>query len=250
MKSIAKIFYLIVILFLISSTSIAQSNSSQSTRPYGFYGGFVIPSYSTYGGDKFNGNWTIVSKERIIRLPKIDNGIGWGLYLGYVFDISSGKGQRFATETRYTETDHEFDSSFYSYQNKFYVRGGGDANFHKIDFNIKGYSYSGENFGVYVMLGAGYSWLVLNKSSLELRTSNDTLFLNSIGNPILFGLTYSGGLGVTYYFHPRVSIDLESVFRITRFTYIEVKGWQNYQGEYSSRGFNLNLGVSILLFEK
>jgi hypothetical protein len=250
MKFIAKIFYCIVILFLNASTSIAQSNNSQPTRPYGFYGGFVIPSYSTYGGDKFNGNWAMINKERIIRLPKIENGIGWGLYLGYVFDISSGKDNRFATETRYTETDHEFDSSFYSYQNKFYVRGGGDANFHKIDFNIKGYAYSGEYFGIYTMLVVGYSWLVLNKSSLELRTSNDTLFLTSIGNPSLFGLTYGGGVGVSYYFHPRISIDLESVFRITHYTYIEVKGWQNYQGEYSNSSFNLNLGISVLLFEK
>lgn len=210
-------FWVFVSIFVLSGASLIFAEYAKK----GWYGRLIFPIYSLRGSD-FDGE-TSLSNGFLILVPKVETGSGFGL----TFGKSLGIGE---IELSYLRTTHA--SSFFE--------SGGDSSIWIADLNLKVHFLKEKSIQPYALLGMGYSILTAKDFSMTLYET-----VNRNSDASFKGLGFSGGAGIAFYIHPKVSIDGELIFRFMWFDSAKTPYEEWWEIGVPMFGFGLNFIVGI-----
>jgi hypothetical protein len=230
-----------------SDTNVTSNNNTDESR--GFYFGLIVPAYNTINGNTFDGSWGIWNQDKVTRIPKIGSGIGFGITIGWIPEFKS-LGNRFSTDISYITTDHEIDYYFHRSGNDIQLYKTGDATYHILNFNIRFHPVEESDFKAYLLFNTCYSRLILYNSGINFRVSGDAVIPTSIFDGALNGIGYGFGAGISLYFHPKVALNFDIIYRITQYYYGTSANLNTIKdNSFSSNGININTGFKILIIQ-
>ncbi len=157
----------------------------------------------------------------LFNVPDVDNGAGFGLYLGRRVD-------RLSFEIGYQSTSHETNTVIPEI-------GKQDGVYNVVDLNIKIDIIARGRLRPYVLIGGGIPWLTIENS----RSTDDGVTWNK--DLRFVGACFNAGVGVAYYFHPQWALTAGLLHRWNWFT--DGDGFE-LEGGLEERTLSLTTGLA------
>ncbi len=204
-------------LFLMSSSIYADEDYLGS---FNVQDGFYLEFFgirNSIGGD-FDDTSYLYRWDTIYDVPKVDAGYGFGASLGLRTDNA-------AFEVSYQRSTHDTFSSFTEI-------GEQEASLSILDFNAKFDIFEKDRVRPYLLVGLGLPWLTIPDSMID-TTYNDETF---------YGISGNLGVGLAYYFNPKVCITGGMIYRWLYFTSVE---GVSIHDELSAGGPCFRLGIAF-----
>jgi opacity protein-like surface antigen len=182
----------------------------------------------TLGGSLFDGRHTLPFADRTIAMPRIDPALGLGGTAGFRVGL-----QRWPIEL---SGEVSVISSRHRgvFQSKVY-----DADFLTIDLNNKIHFLPGHHLRPFLLGGVGLPFVQLNGAAQPgiLPFSEDAY---------LFGMTYNLGAGLSYYIHPKLSLEAGVLYRFLDFGIVRtgVAEWSKISNGASADSLSLRLTLT------
>lgn len=210
---------------LLFPVSLALAQEKQPHVKNGIYLGVAVPHITIAGS--FDGESALTGGGEFIVIPKVVSNFGQGALVG-------GRTGRSALELSFLRSQH--NATFLDLPVK--------VRYHALTCDVRYYLVTESTAQPFVLLGATLDWLTIKGGSMT---------ATEIGDAVFQGGGFCAGGGLAIYFHPRVSISGEAVYRLIGYGgEHSVKGVQNkWMGindkDFSGDGMNLTLGLRLTL---
>ena len=223
-KSIVGIVVANLVLFVVTASSFgAEKQETEYVKQGPYVGVSLIQNYMS--GD-FDGTGFVFvpgagnDPNLAIDVPHLDDGLGFGVVLGW-------RQRNRSWELGYQRTIHDTTSAFVEF-------GDSQAAFNVIDLNLKLDVFARNKLRPYVLIGAGIPWITIEDGQIDID--------NAIYHDGTYaGVCLNGGAGLAYYIKPQWAVTGGVLYRYNWFTSVEEIGLDT---DLTESTVGLTLGVA------